>query len=187
MRDTELCCTWVNDTQGLKDGIPLQGRLGRTLTEAAPGPETKTLEALMQQVLEGGVPAIHMEYRAFQPIHGRGKPTLAASLFRHDDAHGRALGLCAVSMDVTDSERARERLAILGEAGKNIGTTLDVLRTGQELADLAVPPPADFVTVDLAEPVPLGEEPVDQVVSGSVPTAPAERSDWPSAPVRMRG
>ncbi|WP_351229682.1 SpoIIE family protein phosphatase [Streptomyces sp. NPDC002133] len=163
IRDTQLRCTWVNDTQGLKDGIPRQERFGRTLAEAAPGPEAKTLEALMQQVLESGVPAIHTEYRAFQPIRGRGKRTLAASLFRLDDAHGRALGLCAVSMDVTDSERARERLAILGEASKNIGTTLDVMRTGQELADLAVPLLADFVTVDLAESVPLGEEPLAHI------------------------
>ncbi|MGW1887202.1 SpoIIE family protein phosphatase [Streptomyces sp. NPDC001970] len=160
IRDTQLRCTWVNDTQGLKDGIPLHRRLGCTLSEAVPGPEAETIEALMRQVLESGVPAIHTEYRAFLPVHGRGKRTLAASLFRLDDAHGRALGVCAVSMDVTDSRRARERLAILGEASKNIGTTLDVMRTGQELADLAVPLLADFVSVDLAESVPLGEEPL---------------------------
>ncbi|MEU3302316.1 SpoIIE family protein phosphatase [Streptomyces sp. NPDC006678] len=159
VRDTELRCTWVNDTQGLKDGIPRPERLGRTLTEAASSPEAKTLEALMQQVLVSGVPAIHTEYRSFLPLQGRGQRSLAASLFRLDDAQGRALGVCAVSMDVTDSERARERLAILGEAGKTIGTTLDAMRTGQELADLAVPLLADFVTVDLAESVPLGEEP----------------------------
>ncbi|MFF3950200.1 PP2C family protein-serine/threonine phosphatase [Streptomyces sp. NPDC001902] len=55
---------------------------------------------------------------------------------------------------------ARERLAILGEASTRIGTTLDVMRTGQELADLAVPLLADFATVDLAESVPLGDEPL---------------------------
>ncbi|MDT0469609.1 SpoIIE family protein phosphatase [Streptomyces gibsoniae] len=159
IRDTQLRCTWVNDTQGQKDGVPLQRRLGRRLTEAAPGPKAKTLEALMHQVLESGVPAIHTEYGALLPSHGRGRRTLVASLFRLDDAHGRALGVCTVTMDVTDSERARERLAILGEASKNIGTTLDAMRTGQELADLAVPLLADLVTVDLAESIPLGDEP----------------------------
>ncbi|MGW1916927.1 SpoIIE family protein phosphatase [Streptomyces sp. NPDC002076] len=157
IRDTELRCTWVNDAQGFRDGISAQQRLGRTLTEAAPGTEATTLEALMRQVLESGVPTINVEFRAFVPTDVREDRTLTASFFRLDDAAGRALGVCVVSVDVTDSRRARERLAVLGEASKRIGTTLDVMLTGQELADLAVPLLADYATVDLAEPVPLGE------------------------------
>jgi PAS domain S-box-containing protein len=64
-RDTDLRCTWVNEAQDFKDGIPLQRRLGRTLTEAAPGAEAESLEALMRQVLESGVPVSNVEYRAF--------------------------------------------------------------------------------------------------------------------------
>ncbi|WP_406296707.1 SpoIIE family protein phosphatase [Streptomyces sp. NBC_00624] len=160
IRDARLRCTWVNDTQGFQDGIPLQQRLGRRLTEAAPGPGTETLEALMRQVLESGVPTINVEYEAFLPTNVRREHALAASFFRLDDAQGRALGVCTVSVDVTESRQARERLAILGEASTRIGTTLDVMRTGQELADLTVPFLADFVTVDLAESVPLGKEPL---------------------------
>ncbi|MFF3689520.1 SpoIIE family protein phosphatase [Streptomyces sp. NPDC002187] len=159
VRDTELRCTWVNDTQGLKDGIPLQERLGRTLTETAPGKDAETIETVMRQVLESGVPATNREYRAFWPTHARREPALAASVFRIDDGQGRALGVCAVSVDVSAGRRARERLGILGEAGKRIGTTLDAMRTGQELADLTVPLLADHATVDLAESVLLGEEP----------------------------
>ncbi|MGW1887955.1 GAF domain-containing protein [Streptomyces sp. NPDC001970] len=81
-------------------------------------------------------------------------------------------------MDVTDSRRARERLAVLGEAGKRIGTTLDVMRTGQELADLAVPLLADYATVDLVEPVPFGEEP---------PTRPGPQGADPSPVFRRAG
>jgi PAS domain S-box-containing protein len=160
IRDPQLRCTWVNDTQGLKDGIPVQQRLGRTLTEAAPSPETETLETLMHQVLTSGAPAIKVEYRAFLPTNVRQDRTMAASFFRLDDAQGRALGVCTVSVDVTDSRRARARLVILGEASARIGTTLDVMRTGQELADLAVPLFADYASVDLAASVPLGEEPL---------------------------
>ncbi|MEJ8655157.1 SpoIIE family protein phosphatase [Streptomyces sp. MS1.AVA.4] len=159
IRDTELRCTWVNDTQGLKDGIPLQRRLGRTLTQAAPGEDAESIESVMRQVLESGMPAINREYRAFLPMHAHREPALAASVFRIDDGEGHALGVCAVSVDVSDSRRARERLAILGEAGKRIGTTLDAMQTGQELADLTVPLLADYATVDLAESVLLGEEP----------------------------
>ncbi|MEU6657131.1 SpoIIE family protein phosphatase [Streptomyces sp. NPDC046900] len=160
IRDRHLRCIRVNDTQGSKDGIPLPKRLGRRLTEAAPGTEAETLEAVMHQVLESGDPAINVDYRAFLPANVRSNRILTASYFRLDDAQGRALGVCVVSVDVTDSRRARERLAILGEVSRRIGTTLDVMQTGQELADLAVPFLADFATVDLAESVPLGEEPL---------------------------
>ncbi|WP_460060941.1 SpoIIE family protein phosphatase [Streptomyces sp. YKOK-I1] len=55
---------------------------------------------------------------------------------------------------------ARKRLALLYDAGVRIGTTLDVTRTAEELADVAVPRFADFAAVDLADPVLHGEEPV---------------------------
>ncbi|MFE3267965.1 SpoIIE family protein phosphatase [Streptomyces sp. NPDC059215] len=160
VRDTHLRCIQVNDTQGSKDGIPLRRRLGRRLTEAAPGSEAETLEAVMHQVLASGDPAINVDYQAFLPVKERGGRTLTASYFRLDDARGRVLGVCVVSVDVTDGRRARERLAVLGEASRRIGTTLDVMRTAQELAALAVPFLADYTTVDLAESVPLGEEPL---------------------------
>ncbi|MET7917475.1 SpoIIE family protein phosphatase [Streptomyces avermitilis] len=57
------------------------------------------------------------------------------------------------------AEVARERLKLLYEAGVRIGTTLDVRRTAQELADVAVPQFADVVTVDLLDSVLQGWEP----------------------------
>ncbi|MFV2121205.1 ATP-binding SpoIIE family protein phosphatase, partial [Streptomyces sp. Act-28] len=56
---------------------------------------------------------------------------------------------------------ARERLTLLYEAGVRIGTTLDVVRTAQELSEVAVPRFADFVTVELLDPVLRGEEPTE--------------------------
>ncbi|MEV4437039.1 SpoIIE family protein phosphatase [Streptomyces sp. NPDC049585] len=56
---------------------------------------------------------------------------------------------------------ARRRLELLSEASSRIGTTLDVTRTAQELAETAVPRLADFVTVDLPEAVLRGDEPAD--------------------------
>ncbi|MGW1029869.1 SpoIIE family protein phosphatase [Streptomyces sp. NPDC002577] len=56
--------------------------------------------------------------------------------------------------------QARQRLALLFAAGSRIGTTLDVNRTAEELAEVAVPQLADFVTVDLMDAVLHGEEPV---------------------------
>ncbi|MGW3013739.1 SpoIIE family protein phosphatase [Streptomyces sp. NPDC001219] len=56
---------------------------------------------------------------------------------------------------------ARRRLELLSEASTRIGTTLDVSRTARELAEMAVPQLADFVTIDLSEAVLRGEEPTD--------------------------
>ncbi|MEU3184109.1 SpoIIE family protein phosphatase [Streptomyces sp. NPDC006923] len=58
-----------------------------------------------------------------------------------------------------ESEGSGNHLVQLSEASTRIGTTLDVLHTAQELADFTVPFLADYVAVDLAETIPLGEEP----------------------------
>ncbi|MDF3145392.1 MULTISPECIES: SpoIIE family protein phosphatase [unclassified Streptomyces] len=57
------------------------------------------------------------------------------------------------------AEVARERLQLLYDAGVRIGTTLDVVRTAEELAETAVPRFADYVTVELLDAVRQGEEP----------------------------
>jgi serine phosphatase RsbU (regulator of sigma subunit)/PAS domain-containing protein/anti-sigma regulatory factor (Ser/Thr protein kinase) len=57
------------------------------------------------------------------------------------------------------AEVARGRLKLLYEAGMGIGTTLDVGRTAQELADVAARQFADLVTVDLLDAVLRGWEP----------------------------
>ncbi|MFJ8085406.1 SpoIIE family protein phosphatase [Streptomyces sp. NPDC096205] len=56
---------------------------------------------------------------------------------------------------------ARGRLQLLYEAGTRIGTTLDMKRTAEELTEVAVERFADFATVELVEPVLLGEEPTE--------------------------
>ncbi|WP_280701751.1 SpoIIE family protein phosphatase [Kitasatospora sp. GP82] len=54
---------------------------------------------------------------------------------------------------------AREQLALLNEASTRIGTTLDLQRTAEELVEVVLPRFADFVTVDLLDPVLRGDEP----------------------------
>ncbi|MEV7126865.1 SpoIIE family protein phosphatase [Streptomyces sp. NPDC093260] len=54
---------------------------------------------------------------------------------------------------------ARGRLSLLNEAGVRLGTSLDMRRTAEELAKIAVPGFADLVVVDLVESALTGEEP----------------------------
>ncbi|MEU3302192.1 SpoIIE family protein phosphatase [Streptomyces sp. NPDC006678] len=162
VRDVDLRCTWVNDVVELQDGVLRDRRLGRRLSDSLSGVESEALEAVMRQVLRSGMTAVH-EYRAWPPADHRREHAFAASFFCLSDADGRPLGVCSMSVDVTGNLRARERLAILSEASTRIGSTLDVMQTSQELTDLAVPLLADYAVVDLADSVPLGEEPVPRI------------------------
>ncbi|WSR03844.1 SpoIIE family protein phosphatase [Streptomyces sp. NBC_01210] len=102
---------------------------------------------------------------ATDEVHLAGERLLAVNQ-RPTDRHGGPKGTVATLRDSTElralygkAEMARERLRLLYDAGLGIGTTLDVVRTAEELAKVAVPRFADFVTVDLADPVLRGEEP----------------------------
>ncbi|MER5537661.1 SpoIIE family protein phosphatase [Streptomyces mirabilis] len=156
--DPQLRCTWVNDVMERHDGTPRERRFGRRLRDSLPAVEAEALEVVMRQVLESGTTMVH-EYRAWSSTDRRREHAFSASFFCLQGADGTALSVCAMSVDVTGNRRARERLAILSEAGTRIGSTLEVMRTGQELADLAVPLLADHAVVDLMESVPFGLEP----------------------------
>ncbi|OII63530.1 histidine kinase [Streptomyces sp. CC53] len=85
---------------------------------------------------------------------------------RPTDPYGGHGGTVVTIRDTTElralsgrAQVARKRLNLLYDAGVGIGTTLDVVRTAEELAEVAVPRFADFVTVDLSDPVLRGEEP----------------------------
>jgi GAF domain-containing protein len=85
-----------------------------------------------------------------------------------DPATGEVVGVGTAAFDSSDQHAARQRLALLQEAGTSIGTSLNVARTAQELADLAVPRLADFVSVDLLDSVLRGDEPVPGPVDAAV-------------------
>ncbi|KPC58523.1 SpoIIE family protein phosphatase [Streptomyces chattanoogensis] len=77
---------------------------------------------------------------------------------------------------------ARRRLELLSEASARIGTTLDVSRTARELAEMAVPRLADFVTIDLPEAVLRGEEPADPRIGLFRTVVHGYRDDCPFYP-----
>ncbi|MFI5683223.1 SpoIIE family protein phosphatase [Streptomyces sp. NPDC051636] len=94
------------------------------------------------------------------------KDRLLAINQRPTDLRGGPPGSVTTLRDSTElralsgrAEVARERLNMLYDAGVGIGTSLDVTRTAQELAELAVPRFADFATVDLFDAVLEGSEP----------------------------
>ncbi|MFD9334300.1 SpoIIE family protein phosphatase [Streptomyces sp. NPDC060028] len=81
------------------------------------------------------------------------------------------------------AEVARERLKLLYDAGVQVGTTLNVERTAEELAEVAVPRFADLVTVDLLDPVLRGEEPPEASTEMRRTAVVGLQGDHPLSPV----
>ncbi|MFJ3813159.1 SpoIIE family protein phosphatase [Streptomyces sp. NPDC090056] len=119
---------------------------------------------------------------ATDEVHRAGDRLLAVSV-RPTLPHGSESGCVMTMRDTTElaalsgrAAVARGRLQLLYEAGVRIGTTLEVVRTAEELAEVAVPRFADFATVELLEPVLRGEEP-SEIVETATATATAAAAE----------
>ncbi|MBV6698322.1 SpoIIE family protein phosphatase [Kitasatospora aureofaciens] len=120
-----------------------------------------------------------------------GERLLAVNV-RLTDRDGGPPGFVATLRDSTEllalsgrAEVAQRRLRLLYDAGVTVGSSLDLTRTAEELAQVAVPRFADFVTVDLAEQVLAGEEPLagSSLVQMRRAAVAGVRSDAPFYPV----
>nr|WP_312866389.1 SpoIIE family protein phosphatase [Streptomyces boluensis] len=118
--------------------------------------------------LDAGAAELLLSGRAAtDEVHLAGERLLAVNL-RPVGQSGSQAGSVATLRDTTElralagrAETARERLRLLYDAGVRLGTTLDVVRTAEELAEVATPRFADFATVELLDPVLRGDEPGD--------------------------
>ncbi|MEV5437043.1 SpoIIE family protein phosphatase [Streptomyces sp. NPDC052682] len=121
----------------------------------------------VRRVAEEGRP---MRYERFAPapVPARQHAWIIELWPVRDPATGEVAGVGTATFDSSEQHSARQRLALLNEAGTRIGATLNVARTAQELADLAVPRLADFVSVDLLDCVVHGEEPGPGPVDAAV-------------------
>ncbi|MEU6256831.1 SpoIIE family protein phosphatase [Streptomyces sp. NPDC047043] len=151
--DLELRYVWLNDTLERFGGVPREQRLGRRLSELLPGLQAATIEGLMRKVLDTGEPVLDYEYLGWSWADPHRQHAYSTSFFPLVDADDSVSGVCYMVQDVTERWTARRLLSLVNEAGACVGTTLDVMVTAQELADFAVPRFADFVVVDLLEPV----------------------------------
>ncbi|MBQ1118179.1 SpoIIE family protein phosphatase [Streptomyces sp. C3-3] len=149
--DPDLRYLWLNDTLERFGGVPREQRLGRRPSEVLPGALATPIERLMRQVLSTGEAITDYEYLGWSWADPHRRRAYASSFFPLADARDRRIGIGYMVLDVTDRWNARRLLGLVNEAGASIGSTLDVQRTAQELADFAVPRFADFVFVDLLE------------------------------------
>ncbi|MEV5505353.1 SpoIIE family protein phosphatase [Streptomyces orinoci] len=138
--------------------------VGRRLNEFLPVPPFDDFTRTMERVLGTGEPVRTDTY--FRPP-GEARERAWATFFTPlTDEDGRTRGVSLAALDVTDQYRAQQRLALVNDAGVRIGTTLDAVRTSQELAEWTAARFAHFVAVDLLDTVIQGEVPA----SGALPT-----------------
>ncbi|MER7479146.1 SpoIIE family protein phosphatase [Streptomyces sp. NPDC126510] len=158
--DTELRYVAVNGALASMHGVPEADHLGRHFREILPGAPFMTAENQMREVLQTGRPMVDEQVvgrtRA-DPDHDH---AWAVSLYRLEDQSGHVLGIANVVVDVTDryeaarqADRAQQRLRLMADGSARIGTTLEVERTAQELADVLVPDLADMIAVDILDSV----------------------------------
>jgi PAS domain S-box-containing protein len=140
-------------------------------------------ERSMARVLRTGEPEYEENYlRAPGEDHEHAWSVFVSALRDHE---GTIQGVCLSAHDMTEQFWARQRLQLIAEAGRRIGSTLDVTRTAQELADVTVPALADFAGVDLLTALDDAPEPPVQAVPADGPLLlrrAALRSVTPGAP-----
>ncbi|MFF3336639.1 SpoIIE family protein phosphatase [Streptomyces sp. NPDC002888] len=174
--DTRQRYLRLNDAACRVMGVPEEALLGRHFPETVEDAvHSRGFNSNLRQVTETGRP---VRYESFT-----GAPALnrehawSIEMWPVRDPAGEVTGVALAAFDSSEQYWARQRLALLNEAAAAIGTTLDVVRTAEELIELLVPGYADFASVDLLEwvlgpdeppPVPDGEIMMRRVAHGSV-------------------
>ncbi|MGW3215991.1 SpoIIE family protein phosphatase [Streptomyces parvus] len=161
--DTDLRLTWCNTAYEREIGQPLAAFRGMRADELYSGGSfvtpgyPQTLDGVMHQVIDTGEPILDLNFRG-QPPSDPGRDHLwSCAYYRLEDAHGHVFGVCEDAFDITDRYRVQERLTLLVEAGRRIGTVLDVATTAEEIAEVAVPDFAATVRVDVTRAAVTGE------------------------------
>ncbi|MGW0080080.1 SpoIIE family protein phosphatase [Streptomyces sp. NPDC003393] len=207
--DTQLRYRWVNRAlAAMDDGtaeVPYPGEDAGSEVAEADARDESALRALVataresavvtrqaRQVLLSGKCQVTLEHtpgrHTASDKEAQGTSRLR-SFFPLRDGAGRTLGICYAALDLTGQDPARERLTLLNAATDHIGTTLDLDRTVQELAEVLVPQVADFVAIDLLDAVhatkvrdaesPYGAQTLRRVVHRSI------KEDQPEVIVRV--
>ncbi|MFJ9118951.1 SpoIIE family protein phosphatase [Streptomyces sp. NPDC102394] len=163
--DPDLRFLWINASSGRVIAHTEEQVLGKKYREVLPVfdrtlfPERddEPYTEQLSEVARTGEPARLIT--VFRPLGSNYANAWATSMWPVRDAEGRVRAVANWGFDMSAEYWARQRLLILNEAGRDIGRTLDVIGTAQDLARASVPGFTDLVTVDLFDEVLCGEEP----------------------------
>ncbi|MFJ5214623.1 SpoIIE family protein phosphatase [Streptomyces sp. NPDC088354] len=132
-------------------GVPEQEVIGLRVVEFSPGRRSEKLEEMMDRVMETGE---RMTAETFTQAPGETRAhAWSVYLYPLKDPAGHVRGVSVAALDTTSQYKARKRLSLVNTAGVRIGTTLDVVRTAEELTEVVIGQFADFASVDLLDAV----------------------------------
>ncbi|MEW2400638.1 SpoIIE family protein phosphatase [Streptomyces sp. NPDC046862] len=166
--DTGLRLRRANDDMARAMSLTEDEMRGLRVSEIIVHADSDKTERAMVRALETGRPQYLENYLR---VEGESREhAWSCYLAPLGDEDGHTHGVVLSAHDMTPQYWARLRLQLINEASTRIGTTLDVGLTAQELADVAVPAIADFVTVDLLASLDGGHDPA----LGSRPGTPRD-------------
>ncbi|MET7766660.1 SpoIIE family protein phosphatase [Streptomyces sp. NPDC005393] len=179
--DTDLRLVRANAEMEAAAALTEDRMRGLRLPQIWSHPDSEKTEQAMRRVVESGE---RQSLQAYLRVPGeRREHAWSVSLAPLKDHTGHVYGVCFAAHDTTRQHQAQQRLLLLNEAGKRIGSTLDMAHVAHELADVAVPRLADFAGVDLLTFLDRGEEPPPDRLSGPITMRrAAHRSVLPGTP-----
>ncbi|MFF4546853.1 SpoIIE family protein phosphatase [Streptomyces sp. NPDC001435] len=128
---------------------------GLRLPDIVPHPASHEAETSMRRILDGGesqdLPL------CLDPVDPQ--RTWQGGLAPLVDSAGQVRAVSLTAHSHPPEQLIQQRMRLLSDAGRRIGTSPDTHRTAQELADVAVPRLADTCTVDLLDTPRRGQPP----------------------------
>ncbi len=179
--DTEQRYLRVNDVACRMLGTPESDLVGRGYLDTMGESEaSRGFSRHLRRVVETGEP-VHLEDFTRLPT-GTRLHAWHIEMWPVRDTSGTVIGTAVAALDSNTQLRARERLVMLNEAAARIGTTLDVVRTAEELVEILAPGFADFAAVDLLDEVIATGGPPDRRPDGFPLRRVAHRSATEGTP-----
>ncbi|MFB6553771.1 SpoIIE family protein phosphatase [Streptomyces sp. NPDC056405] len=154
VRDNDLLVVQAN-ANAWKHFLPA----GSSLKEAMNPEDAAAAEAALRTVLRTGLPQAAHEQHVRSLTEPDAEWSLSVSAVRLTDRMNSPLGVAVLLTDATAQWLANRRLRLHHAAAVNVGHSLDVTQTAEDIAELLVPDFGTMASVDLAEAVLEGDEP----------------------------
>ncbi|MER6125801.1 SpoIIE family protein phosphatase [Streptomyces sp. NPDC001795] len=165
--DTRERCLRANDKAGELMQVEADTLVGRYFPDTVPEDDEygRSFRRHLRQVAETGNP-VRFEGYTRAPSDSR-EHAWTVYMWPVRTAPDEMTAVAVAAVDNSEQHWARRRLVLLNEAATALGTTLDVVRTAEELLEVVVPRFADFASVDLLDWV-LGQDEPPMERSGEV-------------------
>ncbi|MDX6763975.1 PAS domain-containing protein, partial [Streptomyces sp. F8] len=159
--DTDLRIVRINAATPAMRHVRMQDVVGRRFEEVYLPllQDAAAAASLVRGVLDSGHPVVGHVVQAHPATDPRRRNFYEISAFRLQAPLGQVLGVALIAVDVSERERGRARTAVLDAVRREVGRSLDVVATCQELVDTLVPAFADVAVVEVVDAVVRGEEP----------------------------